>query len=53
MIFGEVVGIHISDDVIVDGVLDISRIHPLARLGYMDYAIVEEVFAMKRPTLKN
>ncbi len=53
VIFGEVVGIHISDDVIVDGMLDISRIRPLARLGYMDYAIVEEVFPMKRPTLKN
>lgn len=51
VIFGEVVGIHISDDVIVDGILDISRIRPLARLGYLDYAIVEEVFAMKRPKM--
>ncbi len=42
-----------SDDVIVDGMLDISLIRPLARLGYMDYAIVEEVFPMKRPTLKD
>jgi flavin reductase (DIM6/NTAB) family NADH-FMN oxidoreductase RutF len=49
VIFGEVVGIHISDDVIVDGMLDISRIRPLARLGYMDYAIIEEVFPMARP----
>ncbi|ASJ74769.1 flavin reductase family protein [Granulosicoccus antarcticus] len=52
VIFGEVVGIHISEDVIVDGMLDISRIRPLARLGYMDYAIVDEVFAMKRPKMK-
>ncbi len=53
VIFGEVVGIHISDDVIVNGMLDISLIRPLARLGYMDYTIVEEVFPMKRPTLKD
>ncbi len=53
VIFGEVVGIHISDDVIVNGMLDISLIRPLARLGYMDYAIVEEVFPMKRPTLSD
>ncbi|UWQ97321.1 flavin reductase family protein [Rhodobacteraceae bacterium M385] len=51
VIFGEVVGIHIADDVIVDGVLDIKRIRPLARLGYMDYAITEDVFAMARPVL--
>ena len=53
VIFGEVVGIHIADEVIVDGMLDISRIRPLARLGYMDYAVIEEVFPMKRPTLKD
>lgn len=51
VIFGEVVGIHISEDVIVDGILDISRTRPLARLGYMDYCIVDEVFAMKRPKI--
>ena len=50
VIFGEVVGIHIADEVIVDGMLDISRIRPLARLGYMDYSIVDEVFPMARPT---
>ncbi|MCA8908501.1 MAG: flavin reductase family protein [Rhodospirillaceae bacterium] len=49
VIFGEVVGIHIADEVIVDGVLDITRIRPLARLGYMDYSITEEVFSMVRP----
>ena len=49
IIVGEVVGIHISDQVIVDGVLDISALQPLARLGYMDYAIVDSVFQMQRP----
>ena len=49
VIFGEVVGIHIADEVIVDGMLDIARIRPLSRLGYMDYAIIDEVFPMARP----
>lgn len=49
VIFGEVVGIHIADEVIVDGMLDIARIRPLSRLGYMDYAIIDEVFALARP----
>lgn len=49
VIFGEVVGIHISDAVIVDGMLDIKKIRPLSRLGYMDYAVIDEVFSMSRP----
>lgn len=51
VIFGEVVGIHIADDVIIDGKLDTARMRPLARLGYMDYAIIDEVFSMPRPDL--
>ena len=47
VVIGEVVGIHISDDVIVDGKIDIKRIRPLARLGYTDYTSVTEVFSMK------
>jgi flavin reductase (DIM6/NTAB) family NADH-FMN oxidoreductase RutF len=48
VVIGEVVGIHIQDDVIgPDGRLDIARIRPLARLGYMDYTSVTEVFTMK------
>ena len=51
VIFGEVVGIHIADEVIVDGMLDITRLRPLSRLGYMDYAITDDVFSMARPVL--
>lgn len=50
VIFGEVVGIHIRDDVIVDGMLDTKKTRPLSRLGYMEYAIVDEVFKMNRPS---
>ncbi len=48
VVIGEVVGIHIRDDVIgADGKIDIKKIRPLARLGYMDYTSVTEVFTMK------
>lgn len=50
-VFGEVVGVHISDAVIQDGMVDITRYKPIARLGYMDYAVVDEVFTMPRPTM--
>jgi len=48
VVIGEVVGIHIRDDVIgADGKIDIKAIRPLARLGYHDYTSVIEVFTMK------
>ena len=47
--FGEVIGVHIDDDQIVDGRLDLTRYQPLARLGYRDYAVVDEVFTLQRP----
>lgn len=49
IVFGRVVGIHISDDVLTDGMVDIRKLRPVARLGYMDYAVIDEVFAMPRP----
>ena len=49
IVVGRVVGIHIDDALIVDGRVDIARARPIARLGYMDYCIVDEVFAMERP----
>ena len=46
MIIGQVVGVHIADEVIVDGVVDIRRLGALARLGYFDYLKVENGFSM-------
>src|SRR5215470_4508617 len=37
-----------DEGVIVDGLIDISRIRPIARLGYMDYSVVDNVFTMLR-----
>ena len=49
VVFGEVVGVHLRDDCIVDGRFDVTRYVPLSRLGYRDYTAVREVFEMIRP----
>lgn len=49
LVLGEVVGIHIADEVLVNGHVDITRLRPLARLGYRDYASIDAVFEMDRP----
>jgi flavin reductase (DIM6/NTAB) family NADH-FMN oxidoreductase RutF len=47
LIVGRVVGIHIRDDVITpEGKIDVVKIRPLARLGYLDYTSVESMFTM-------
>ncbi len=48
--FGRVVGIHIDESILVDGRVDMKRLQPVGCLGYLDYAVVNEVFSMKRPT---
>lgn len=49
LVFGEVVGIHIDDAFIENGLLRTDRLLPLARLGYFDYAWVDEVKSVPRP----
>ena len=49
VVFGRVVGIHIDDSVIADGMIDMDAFRPIARLGYMDYTVVDNVFTMRRP----
>ena len=48
-VFGRVVQVHISDAVLTDGMVDVRKLRPLARLGYLDYAVIDEVFRMARP----
>lgn len=50
--FGEVVGIHIDERYIKDGILDAAAMKPIARLGYRDYSVVTELFQMTRPDEK-
>ncbi|QBF32926.1 flavin reductase family protein [Thalassococcus sp. S3] len=49
VVFGEVTGVHIRDDVLNDGRVDVTRYEPLSRLGYRDYTRVREVFELMRP----
>jgi flavin reductase (DIM6/NTAB) family NADH-FMN oxidoreductase RutF len=49
VIIGHVVGVHIDDRFIVDGLLDTAAMKPIARCGYDQYAVVEAVFSMARP----
>jgi len=49
IVIGQVVGVHIEDGLISDGILDLSRVQPLARLGYFDYTVVNEMFSISRP----
>ena len=49
VVIGEVVGVHIRDEYLDEGLLDILKYNPVARMGYMDYTTVEDRWSMKRP----
>lgn len=49
LVQGEVVGVHLRDDCVVNGRFDVTRFNPVARLGYRDYAVVREVVELIRP----
>jgi len=52
VIFGQVVGVYIDDAFVKNGLVDTGAMRPIARLGYMDYAVVtpETVFSIDRPS---
>jgi flavin reductase (DIM6/NTAB) family NADH-FMN oxidoreductase RutF len=50
VVFGQVMGVHIDDRFIVDGLLDTAAMKPIARCGYDQYAVVDSVFSMQRPS---
>jgi flavin reductase (DIM6/NTAB) family NADH-FMN oxidoreductase RutF len=49
VVFGEVVAVHIDERVLTDGFVDITKLKPISRLGYKDYAVILETFSMDRP----
>ncbi len=49
VVFGQVVGVHLDDRFIKDGLLDTAAMKPIARCGYDEYATVETVFSLLRP----
>jgi flavin reductase (DIM6/NTAB) family NADH-FMN oxidoreductase RutF len=50
LVIGRVVGVHIDDRYIVDGRVDTAAMKPIARLGYSEYATVDTVWRMRRPS---
>ncbi len=52
LFIGQVVGIHIAEEAIVDGRFDVNITKPVSRLGYMDFSTVESVYEMLRPEYK-
>mgnify|MGYP001449414964 CR=1 FL=1 len=53
VVFGQVVGIYINDAYIKNGMVDTGAMRPIARMGYMDYAVVnpDTVFTLNRPVV--
>ena len=49
LVLGEVTGVHLRDDLVVDGRFQVTHFRPLARLGYFDYCTVTDVFELRRP----
>jgi flavin reductase (DIM6/NTAB) family NADH-FMN oxidoreductase RutF len=51
LVIGEVVAVYVADEFVRDGVVDTAAMRPVARLGYMDYAVIspEAMFTMNRP----
>lgn len=50
VIFGQVVGVHLNSTIInKDGKIDLKKINVVARLGYNEYTIVENIFTLERP----
>ena len=49
IVLGEVVGVHLRDDAVKDGMFDILSYEPLTRLGYRDYSRITDAFELKRP----
>ncbi len=51
LVIGQVVGIHIDDRFITDGLVDTAAMRPIARAGYRDYFVstAETRFSITRP----
>jgi flavin reductase (DIM6/NTAB) family NADH-FMN oxidoreductase RutF len=48
-VFGEVVGVHIDDRVIEDGMVNTLKIAPTARLGAFEYSGIDRIEVIPRP----
>jgi len=50
VVIGRVLGVHIDERFIKDGLLDTAAMRPIQRCGYHDYSVATETFTMVRPS---
>ena len=49
VVTGEVIGVHIAEAFLTDGLFDVVKAGNVSRLGYRDFASITETFSMTRP----
>ena len=49
MVIGKVVGVHINEKFLKNGIFDLLAYDPIARMGYKDYTYVSSKFVLERP----
>ena len=49
MVVAEVIGVHIDESVLTDGLVHPRKLKAISRLGYMDYGVTDDFFTMGRP----
>jgi flavin reductase (DIM6/NTAB) family NADH-FMN oxidoreductase RutF len=52
LVIGEVLVVHVRDDLYRDGTIDVARLRPVARLAGNEYCRLGEVFELDRPWLR-
>lgn len=53
VVIARVTAVHIKDEVLTDGMLDVRKTQPIARCGYHQYAVVRETFDMIVPGMEH
>jgi flavin reductase (DIM6/NTAB) family NADH-FMN oxidoreductase RutF len=50
LVVGQVVGVHLDERCVSEGLVDLTALRPIARCGYTaDYTVVDRLFRMERP----
>ena len=49
MVLGQVIGYHIADELMPEGLFDTAAARPASRLGYKDYGVTDRTFTLARP----
>ncbi|MBI1170683.1 flavin reductase family protein [bacterium] len=49
LVIGTVTGVHIRDEYLTEGRFDLTKVRPMTRLGYKDYAVITDLMPLDRP----